>query len=206
MAKKNNDYFRLLAQQTSYCVAAAMLLEEILGEYSIGQIAEYRKQMHEIEHSADQMQHDIMSMLSVEFITPIDQEDILHLVQLFDDITDALDEVVLNLYMYHIEALPTGAGRLAAIVSRCVNTLHEAAKELRGYKRPEALNELLVKINEIESEADMVYLEVMRELFGSAADARVLLQSKAIYEGLEHCCDLCEHAGEVISQVIIKNT
>ena len=30
--------------------------------------------------------------------------------------------------------------------------------------------------------------------------------SKAIYESLENCCDLCEHASDVIEQIIIKNT
>ena len=28
----------------------------------------------------------------------------------------------------------------------------------------------------------------------------------AVYECLENCCDLCEHAADVIDQIIIKNT
>ena len=62
--------------------------------------------MHNIEHKADEIYHDILTRLSAEFITPIDQEDILRLVQIIDDVTDALDEVVLDCYMFHIDELP----------------------------------------------------------------------------------------------------
>lgn len=30
--------------------------------------------------------------------------------------------------------------------------------------------------------------------------------SKAVYDSLENCCDLCEHAADVIEQIIMKNT
>lgn len=37
------------------------------------------------------------------------------------------------------------------------------------------------------------------------ADAKTLIGHKEIYDSLEECCDLCEHAADVIEQ-IIKNT
>ena len=39
-----------------------------------------------------------------------------------------------------------------------------------------------------------------------ACDGRTLLDTKAVFESLESCCDMCEHATDVIEQVIIKNT
>lgn len=100
MAKKRNDYFELIKQQVSYSVKASNLLEEILCKYDAESINAYRGQMHRIEHEADVVYHDILNKLSVEFITPIDQEDILRLVQIIDDITDAIDEVILDAYIY----------------------------------------------------------------------------------------------------------
>ena len=206
MAKKNNDYFKLIEEQTSYCVAASNLLEEILCKFHADSINAYRDQMHALEHKADDVHHDILTKLSTEFITPIDQEDILRLVQIIDDITDALDEVILEFYMYHVDTIPEKAPELSKIVNRCVCALHEASKELKNYKKPEALRKLLVKVNDIETEADDIYLEAVHELFSSSVDGRVLLGTKAIYESLENCCDLCEHAADVIEQVVIKNT
>lgn len=206
MAKKNNDYFELIKKQTSCCVEASNLLEEILCKFNTDSINAYRKQMHEIEHRADGVHHDILNKLSTEFITPIDQEDILHLVQIIDDITDALDEVILDIYMYHIDVIPPRTAELSKIVNRCVKALDEAASELKNFKKRDALHALLIKVNDIEIEADQIYTDAIYELFGSDANEKTLLGSKAVYEGLESCCDLCEHAADVIEQVIIKNT
>lgn len=206
MAKKHNDYFELIQKQSAFCIEASNLLEKIFCEFYPDRIDDYRTQMHAIEHRADEIRHDILKKLSTEFITPIEQEDILHLVQITDDITDALDEVVLDVYMYHIDELPKQAAKLSRIVNKCIKALNEAAIELKNFKKPEKLRQLLIKVNDIEIEADDVYITSIRELFGTNADCKALLGIKAVYEGLENCCDLCEHAADVIEQVIIKNT
>lgn len=206
MSKKANDYFRLIEQQTDCCLEASNLLEEILCEFNADNINVYRAQMHDIEHAADKIHHDILNKLSTEFITPIDQEDILRLAQIIDDITDALDEVVLDFYMYHIDCVPQKAAELSKIVNRCVNALHKAAGELRNFKKPSPLLTLVIKVNDIEAEADTVYTEALHELFGCAVDTKTLFGTKAVFESLESCCDLCEHATDVIEQIIIKNT
>lgn len=206
MAKIKNDYFKMAEQQVEYCVQASDLLENILCNFSEKEIAAQRSKMHEIEHKADEIHHDILRKLSAEFITPIDQEDILHLVQIIDDVTDALDEVVLEFYMFHIKKVPEGAPELAKIVSRCVKALYESVKELKNFKKPEKLRSLLVEVNTIESEADVIYLEAIHSLFGTETDSRILIGNKEIYDSLENCCDLCEHAADVIDQIIIKNT
>ena len=206
MAKKQNDYFELIQKQSAYCVEASNLLEDILCKFNADSVESYRTQMHGIEHQADEIHHDILKKLSTEFITPIDQEDILRLVQIIDDITDALDEVILDVYMYRIDVIPERTADLSRIVNRCVKALHEATAELKNFKKPEKLRGLLIKVNDIEIEADNVYMESIYTLFGSNLDGKALLGAKAVYEGLENCCDLCEHAADVIEQVIIKNT
>ncbi len=206
MAKKNNNYFELIRHQTTFCVKASDLLEEILCNFNADKVEEYRTQMHEIEHQADEVHHDIVKKLSTEFITPIDQEDILGLVQLIDDITDALDEVMLDVYMYHVDVIPEQMAQLSKAVSRCAKALNEAAAELKNFKKPENLHKLLIKINDIEIEADGIYTDAIYNLFASEADGKVLFGFRAVYESLEDCCDLCEHAADVIEQVIIKNT
>ena len=185
---------------------ASDLLEEILCNFNADKVEEYRTQMHEIEHQADEVHHDIVKKLSTEFITPIDQEDILGLVQLIDDITDALDEVMLDVYMYHVDVIPEQMAQLSKAVSRCAKALNEAAAELKNFKKPENLHKLLIKINDIEIEADGIYTDAIYNLFASEADGKVLFGFRAVYESLEDCCDLCEHAADVIEQVIIKNT
>ncbi len=206
MAKKKNDYFKLIKKQTGYCVEASNLLEEILSKFEAKDIESYRTDMHTIEHTADGVHHDILRMLSTEFITPIDQEDILRLVQIIDDITDALDEVIMDIYMYRIDVIPERTVELSKVVNRCVKSLDEAVGELKNFKKPQKLHTLLVKVNDIEVEADRIYTDAIYGLFGSEVSGKTLIGAKAVYEALELCCDLCEHAADVIEQVIIKNT
>lgn len=206
MAKKNNDYFKMIEEQTSYCLKAANLLESILENFDVANVAQYRSELHEIEHAADDIHHDIMNKLSTEFITPIDQEDILQLAQIIDTITDALDEVMLEFYMFHLDHVPAKALELCRVVKLCVTALHEAAGELKNFKKPAALRSFVIKVNDIESQADTIYATAIHDLFASDAEIRVLLGSKEIYESLESCCDMCEDVTDVIEQVIIKNT
>ena len=205
MAKNKTDYFTLLEQQVGYCAQAADLLLEILATYAPENIQEYRQKMHEIENTADTLRNDIIARLAREFITPIDQEDILRLAQIIDDVTDALDETVGDLYMYHIPRVPKEAQELVQMVKRSVTALQSAIHELRNYKKSEKLRGLLVEVNSIESEADDVYTEAVHALFGSDADMREIIGDKAIYDSLENCCDLCEHAADVIEHTIMKN-
>lgn len=206
MAKVKNDYFKLIEQQLGFCVEASNLLADILKNYSPASLKEQRLAMHKIEQAADDIHHDILSRLSAEFITPIDQEDIVHLVQIIDDITDALDEVVLDLYMFHIDQVPTDAPVMAQLVNHCVNALFEAIKELKNFKKPDTLRKLLLKVYSMETEADNAFVEAIHHLFGHETESKILIGNKAIYESLENCCDLCEHACDVIEQIIIKNT
>lgn len=196
----------MIQNQTEYCVKAAELLGEILSSFEPGRVKEYRESMHKIENDADLVHHEILEKLSTEFITPIDQEDILHLVQIIDDITDALDEVMMDVYMYHIDSILPRTEEFVSVVTRCVKALHEAAGELKNFRKPEELHKLLIKVNDIEIEADVIYTEAIYNLFGADVDEKKLLGAKAIYEGLENCCDLSEHAADIIEQVIIKNT
>ena len=206
MGKNKNDYFKLVEEQAAYCVQASNLLTEILCNFSAGSIPAQKEKMHAIENKADELQHEILIGLSREFITPIDQEDILRLVQTIDDVTDALDEVVLEFYMFHIYEMPADAPAMSKIVSRCVKALYEAVKELKNFKKPDTLRRLLVEVNDVEGEADTAYMEAIHNLFKGETQSRVLMGNKEIYESLENCCDLCEHAADIIEQIIMKNT
>lgn len=206
MAKKTNEYFLLIEQQAAICVEAAALLENILTEYSAAGMAVRRVEMHAVERRADGICHDIRNRLSAAFITPIDQEDILHLAQLLDDVTDALDEVALECYVFRLAELPAGAPAFAGLTRRCVGKLCEAAIELRNFRSSGRLRALLAEVNTLEEQADDAYATAIHDLFAEDAAPRTLIAGKAIFDCMEACCDLCGHAADVMDQIIIKNT
>lgn len=202
---KSYDYFARIGAQTACCVEAAEILVQVFKTYSATSLPQKKSEIHAIEHHADELQHEILERLSTEFITPIEQEDIVHLIQIIDDVTDALDNVLLECYMYHMDCIPEGAQAFAERVLSCVKTLNDAAGELKNFKKPTQLRALLVAVNTMESKADEVYIEAVHRLFATQTDVRRLLGGKAIFDSMEACCDLCEHAADVIDQIIMKN-
>ncbi|MBP3436649.1 MAG: DUF47 family protein [Clostridia bacterium] len=206
MAKNKNDYFKLIEEQMSFPVAAADLLQEIFANATNENIDVYRTQIHKIEHQADTVHHDILGRLSTEFITPIDQEDILRLVQLIDDITDALDETVIDMYKYCVAKMPSSAADFCGHVIACVKALDNAIKELKNFKKPELLRKLLIEVNTEESTADVAYNTIIHQLFMEEENAKVLFAQKEVFDSLEKCCDLCEDAADIIEQIIMRNT
>lgn len=203
---QKNDYFQMMERQITFSADAAKLLGAMLSEYRPEDADAHRKAMHHIEHDADEVRHDTLRHLSREFITPIERDDILQLVQIIDDVTDAIDDVAIDLYMYNVQTLPPHAFRMSALVERCVLALQKALSELHNFKRSVTLKPLLVEVNDIESEADQAYLEAVHTLFTTEQTPETRYGIKAIYDALESCCDLCEHAADVIENVVMKNT
>ncbi len=204
--KKHNDYFDMLAKQAACSVQAAGLLREILTTFKPETAQQRCEEMHRVEHAADEVRHDALRKLAREFITPIERDDLLRLIQILDDVTDAIDEVAINLYTFNVPRLPQEAQALAALMERCVLALQEAVTELKHFKKSNRLEEMLIAVNTLESESDAAYIEATRQLFTTEKDPIALIGVKSIYDRLESCCDLCEHAADVIENTVMNNT
>lgn len=204
--RQTNDYFKMMQQQVALSAEAAKLLSSILADYKPEDADKHRVAMHRIEHDGDEVRHEALRKLSREFITPIERDDILQLVQIIDDVTDAIEDVAIYLYMYNVQQPPACTLALCSLVERCVDALAKAIGELHNFKRSTTLKPLLVEVNDIESEADDAYLEAVRELFTTDMPHMACYGIKSMYDALESCCDLCERAADVIENVVMKNT
>lgn len=205
MAKSRNDYFKLLEEKADNLANVADLLENLICNFNNIKLEIEKDRIHKIEHQTDKLHYEILNKLSSEFITIIEQEDILHLVQLIDNITDALYEVVKDYYMYSVDKTPPNAYQLVKIVNRCIKSLKASIYDLRNFKKSEKLYELLIDVLSIESEANTVYIDAIHNLFTSNLEYKMLIGYKEIYESLENCCNLCAYAAEIIEQIVIKN-
>ena len=58
----------------------------------------------------------------------------------------------------------------------------------------------------IESEADRLILDLYRDLFDNERDPAHLLLRKDLFELLEKAIDRCRDAGNVIYQIVLKNS
>ncbi|MBQ7954235.1 MAG: DUF47 domain-containing protein [Lachnospiraceae bacterium] len=207
MAKKeNNFYFDTFTKGIHYANDAATLLQSSFENYNAGTLKERIDRMHEIEHAADTVKHDMMEHLVKEFLPPIEREDIVELSHIIDDVTDSIEDVLLGMYMYNITALRPEVLDFSKLISDCCAALKEMAAELYNFRKSGILREKIIEINRLEEEGDRLYTAAMRRLYTEEKDAVAILSWTTVYDRLEKCCDCCEDVADMVEQVMMKNS
>ena len=204
--KKGNNYFEMMAELVTYSCDAASLLSEILKNYDAAQLESKLEKMHEIEHTADLKKHEMMNKLVKEFITPIERGDIVELSHQIDNVTDAVEDVLVRLYMFNITSLRSEAFEFCDIIIKCCSKLKKLMEEFHDYKKSTKIHELIIDINALEEEADRLYTKSMRNLFMTSTDPIEIITWKENFYFFEKCCDACEAAADVVESVIMKNS
>jgi len=206
MAKSDKIYFENFIQCTEYSRKAAKYLAECLENYDPDTILKMLEQMHEIEHSADMKKHEMNDMLIKAFVTPVDREDLDLISQKLDDVTDTLEEILQKFYIYDIKTIRPDAITFAHKITDACDILCEIMGEFENFKKSKKMKELIIDLNNVEEDCDKLYLSSMRALTTDGTDRLEIVSWRKIYEHLEACADECEHVGECIRSVIMKNT
>ena len=204
MGKKSVNYFGLFVECMEYSCQAAELLLDVIKKYQPERLPEDLKRLHEIEHGGDIAKHRLLEQLMKEFLPPIEREDIVALANNIDDVTDGLEDVLIQMYMFHIKELKEEALRFAELLSECCHTLLSMFGELQNFKKSERLGELMIEVNRLEEEGDALYMQAMYRLY-EGDDCLDISKWTALFRKFEDCCDRCEHVADVVELVIQKN-
>lgn len=203
--KNKTDYFKLFTEQSAYCVQAAEILKAFLSDFDAFRMFETVEKMHRVEHEADEVRKTLTQALFKEFLPPIEREDIIALANELDNVTDAVEDTLRQLYMFNIDAVLPDAVALSDVALESCRALHRAVTEFRNFKKPEKLQNCFREVNDLEEKSDVLYTEAMRTLYCGTNDPRQILRWTQIYGNLENCCDACEHASDVMETVLFKN-
>ncbi len=207
MAKKeNNFYYDTFLKCITYACEAAELLQKCVNNYDPADLKEELEKMHKIEHTADEVKHDMMERLMKEFLPPIEREDIVELSHAIDDVIDSVEDILRGMYMYNINRFRVDVKEFASVISHSCKAMYEMGKELHNFHKSTLLKEKIVEINALEEEADRLYIEAIRCLYKDEKDAVYILVWTTMYNGLEKCCDSCEEVADLVEQIVMKNS
>jgi predicted phosphate transport protein (TIGR00153 family) len=199
---KEEQYFSLFAQMTSYIYDAASELVRMVNDPD-GNYEDHSKRIKTIEHACDELTHSISTRLNKSFITPFDREDIYMMSGALDDIVDLIDDAASAMVMYDVRQVTADARRFADVIQRMAIELHEVVQVLA---KPAGITPRLVRLHSLENEGDAIYHEAIAKLFRNATDPMNVIRWKDIYEKLEAAVDRCENVANIIESVVIKNT
>ncbi len=198
---KEEQYFALFRQMTSYIYDAARALVELLEDRS-GDYAGHVAGIKSIEHACDELTHTISTKLNSSFITPFDREDIYLLSSALDDVVDLIDDAARAMLIYNVRESTDYARRFGDVIQRMAVQLHEVVSTL---ERPASIAPRLVEMHRLENEGDDVYHAAIAALFRDSSDPFYVIKWKDIYEKMEAAVDRCESVAHIIESIIIKH-
>ena len=203
--KKAGEYFDSFIAMAEYSTQAAEKLLSILDDFTPHHMTEWMGEMHAVEHSADNTKHEILRLLAKDFLPPFERDDIIRLAHELDDVTDAIEDVIQRLYMYNIKTIRPEALDMADVLVKSCQLLKDIMEEFPHYKRSETLHDLIVEVNRLEETGDRLYVDATHSLFVGGEDALLTLAWTEVFRCLEVCFDCCEHAANVVENVVMKN-
>ena len=199
---REEQYFSLFAQMTSYINDAATTLVEMMA-HNNGAYEEYVERIKRIEHACDDLTHTVSTRLNQSFITPYDREDIYMMSKALDDVVDLIDGAARAVVMYDIHETTEPAKQLAGVIQRMAQQLHQVVSILN---KPKGVTERLVELHRLENEGDDIYQRAVAGLFHDTRDPLTVIKWKDVYERLEAAVDRCENVANIIEGVIIKHS
>ncbi len=207
MASKQDEFFfqNLIAAAESSCKAAEYLVE-CLKNYDYGNIEGMLEKMHTFEQAGDIKKHEMSAALAKAFVTPVDREDLALISQNIDDTTDCVEDILQRFYMNRITKILPDALIFAEKILNACQTMKEMLGEFENFKKSAGLHELVIKLNDIEEECDRLYLKAKHEVRDICPDVLDVLSWREIYDKMESCADACEHVGDCVDMVVMKNS
>jgi predicted phosphate transport protein (TIGR00153 family) len=203
---KDYNYFNAFVELSKFSLKAAEFLNTTLNEFKVETIEQKVIEMHLIEHSADDERHEIMNRLVKEFLPPIEREDIISLADNIDNVVDSIEDVLIVIEMYDVQAIRPEIFKFTELIINCCKSLNSALVEFHNFKKSKILHDAIIDVNRLEEEGDKLYINSMRSLFKNTKDPIELMVYKEIYHLLEKCCDNCEDVANDIENIVMKNS
>jgi hypothetical protein len=205
MAKnQDNFYFNSFIKLVDYSVQAAAYLKKLVLDFEA--ITESKKdEIHVIEHTADLEKHKVMERLVKEFLPPLDREDILNIIRDIDDVTDAVEEIVLRLYLYNVQELRPEVSAFTEVIYDCCEALKRLMEEFPNFKRSKVIGQFIKDVLVLEQKCDAIYTKAVRTLFENEKDPIMITIWSDLFHRLEQCCDACGKVSSSVETAYMKN-
>ena len=159
--------------------------------------------LRELEHTCDDVTHEIYNLTNSTFTTPIEQEDILLLAHGLDQVVDLAEEVSDKIDLYKIESITDSAKLFGECLAKAGVELSKAVDKLEDFK---GIETVLQEIHRLENDGDSITRFALQRLFETNhKTAAEVIKWKDLYSLLESTLDECESVAEIIETIVIKN-
>lgn len=205
LTPKEPKFFPLLKQLADVSSAAAELMIGCLQSDNHEEATKFYKKIKEQEQEGDRLSLQIFDELNSTFITPFDREDIHHLANTMDDVTDGINSCGKRIALYNPKHIPDNAIQLALLIKEAAVCICMMMNELDILKKnPSNIKRYCLDLDEIEKQGDDIYEEAIIHLFENEKDSIEIIKLKEIIYELERTIDIADRVGKIIRTIIVK--
>jgi predicted phosphate transport protein (TIGR00153 family) len=203
---KEERFHELLARDTENLVRAVKVSSEIAHTDNFEERRIKSVELKHIEHEGDMVTKAVFGALNSSFITPFDPDDIRLIAIDLDDVLDYVEGAAQYLVILELRESPEALQQFAEILVAMVEQIHRATTLLWDMGNARQIQECIVRISELENQADSLYNTVIADLFRrDGRDPIEIMKWKEVYQGLEDACDQCKDFTHVLGNVVLKN-
>jgi len=187
------------------CAREVLPFMEAMAAGDLAAMAQHREAIVRLEHEADTVKHEIRSHLPKRLFMAVERRDMLEILDSQDSIADTAQDIAELADMRGMvapEPLREPLSELTRQViatceqsERIINELDELIETGFGHHEVSKVEEMIVELNELESQSDVLAEEAQRALF--AIEDELGIGTYFWYEQINWIADMADYAEKV---------
>jgi uncharacterized protein Yka (UPF0111/DUF47 family) len=200
---KEDMFFELLeasAQEARNSVQALVKLSKALDKpIELEDFARSRRKDKEITAQ-------IRNAVYTTFVTALEREDIESLCNALYRIPKTVEKFSERVLLAPHQVRGVDFSKQIDLLDQGADCVVQMIRSLRKGSNLDEIKALNDRLQQVEGEADKFMLELYRDLFSGKHDPVKVIVLKDLFELLEKIIDRCRDVGNVISQIVLKNS
>ena len=200
---KGDKFYGLLEASADAARSSTRALIAMLNQKSSSpSLDEFRLARRREKEVMSQISHELVNT----FVTALEREDIEALAGALYKIPKTVEKFAERYVLFAERLADVDYASRAAMLEKATDVIVQMTQQLRRGFQLDVMRDLNERMQSIENEADRLILDLYRDLFDNERDPSKLLLRKDLFELLEKAIDRCRDAGNVIYQIVLKNS
>ena len=203
---QDDRFFDLFNRSAANNLEGATLLNDLLTNYV--DVDRKARHLKAIEHTGDEITHEVFRALNRTFVTPIDREDISNLASSLDDVIDWIEEVARRIRLYRLDEPTPIARQFGKVILEQCEQIAKAVPLLEERRYAEAMDHSTQEIHRLENEGDDLLADAIATLYDGVTEVPQLIEAMRwndVYQLLEDTTDKAEGVATVLSNITLKH-
>jgi uncharacterized protein Yka (UPF0111/DUF47 family) len=159
-----------------------------------------------VRRKEERITEELQERLITTFVTPLEREDIDALATALNKIPRTLERFTERFLICPPRVQQASFSRQTELLQSSMDTLLTMVRDLRNAPDLTRMKERNDKLQYLEGEADKHMIELLQGLYKANHDPVTVVALKDLYDLLEKVIDRCRDAGNVIAQIVLKNS